>query len=718
MNRELSILVRKTVTELAERNALPFGETKAADRRYTADYLVKKSPFAMYFEYLGITKGCQIKRSFDYIRSGEYFKFIYQLYCMKWVYEYDNELVPSMDAFDVLDVLASTEKNLRLHMEDIKHEFYAMLKRMQEARDVSMGRREVYKLQKANDSELLQYYCGMSERALLGRLPFISGSDIPAAALAILFHSIADMPAAKAWIDRHKDEIIHWFVRNAAWRCYLALFHNVALLDDEDSNLQRYYASDGFVEKLTGGISHRRLNWQAAHYQFGLLRALRCIKSVAPFPIWTTEDPTKEMYEEEELYTSGTITTADIPEQVKALAQQLSKIHGPVQVTSEASGMHLYIADPELLLKDGEKELSSRHMAINVDKYFGLGKWDVDEYPTKENQTLYKKYRMEGKEVPCCMSMKTSKPSSVSYLLSLPPVEQRINTTRTIQANVFSSSTNKNLVYDSKGNLVPAGPGSIIPLSELPDKHPAREYLQQRGYNPDLLGQEYSVGYCNMAAVEDRAKGVYWSRLPSGVKNSPAGRIIFPMLDADGVRRGWQARAIEYKSPSERWLWTDSEGWLQLEQNDKDLHVSKYFPDGFKKLHKYINAKGMARNEVMFGLYQAVNYFRDDVPWADRYCILMEGALDVAKGGPPCIALLGKSMSQSQAEQIQKHFGKVYVVADQDEAGHSMLKSVAKHLRNTHQIIELLLPEGKKDLGDCTYEEAAAVLASVVVHTD
>lgn len=712
MNRELAVMVRKTVEELKYRNAFPEKNTPttSADRRYTADFIVKKSPFSIYFKYLGITKGCELKRSFDYIRGKSYFKFIYQVYCMKWVYSYDAELVPCMDAFDVLHVLAYPEVKLRDTMLDIDYEFKGMLQRMQLARAISMGRKEVYAKSKAEDSEVLQRYCNMDERALLGYLPFVSAGEIPAAALALLFHDLAGEPVAREWLNRRHADIIHWFIRNAAWRCYLALFHNVALLEDDDADLPRYYASDGFIEQITGGISHRRLNWQAAHYQYGLLRAIRCIYEVAPFPDFTKEDPTTDMLEEE-LYTSGSITTADVPQCVKALAQRLAKIHGPVQVTSEASGMHLYIADPELLITDGEKELSSRHMAINVDKYFGLGKWNVDEYPTKENQALYKKYRREDKEVPCCMSMKTGKPSTVSYLLSLPPVEQRINTNRNVQANVFTSSTNKNLVYDEQGNLVPEGPGEIVPLHTLEENHPAREYLKQRGFNPDLLEQEYSVGYCIQALPEDRAKGRYWSRLPAGVCNSPAGRIIFPMLDADGVRRGWQARVVDYSNAEgEKWLWTPDKRWLLIEKNGKDVYITPATPDGFKKLHKYINARGMARNEVMFGLRQAIQHFKEDTHWTQRYCVLVEGALDVAKGGPPCIALLGKNMSAMQAEQIKKHFCKVYVVADQDEAGKSMLKSVSKQLSATHPVVELYLPPGKKDLGECSYEEAARIL--------
>lgn len=712
MNRELSFMIKETVKELTYRKALPIGDEKttSADRRYTAEYIVKKSPFRVFFEYLGITKGSQLKHSFDYIRNGEYFRFIYRVYCMSWVHGYDHELVPGFSAFNIERVLGLSEKQLRATMADIKHEFNVMLKTMQTTRELSMGRKETYKEYKAQSTALLTGYCEMSEKELLGILPFVSGEDVPAAALAVLAHDLAANPAARAWLQRKKDEIIHWFIRNAAWRCYLALFHNAALLEDDNAELSRYYASDGYVEQITGGVSHRRLNWQAGHYQYGILRALKCIKSVALLPEYSKEDPTFDM-QDEEIYTSGSITTADVPEQVKALAMQLSKIHGPVQVTSEASGMHLYVADPELLLKDGEKELASRHMAINVDKYFGLNKWDVDEYPTKENQQLYKKYRMEGKEVPCCMSMKTGKPSSVSFLLSLPPVDQRISTTRVIHPNVFSSATNKSLVYDDKGNLVPERPGDVVSLAELEEQHPARQYLCQRGFNPDLLASEFNVGYCTQALAEDRAKGIYWSKLPANVRNSPANRIIFPMLDADCVQRGWQARVIDFvDSHKARWLWTDTARWLQIEADGVDLFKNELNPDGFKKLHKYINARGMARNAVMFGLYQAVKWHdAKNIPWERRACILMEGALDVAKGGPPCIALLGKSMSAEQAEQIKKHFCNVYVIADRDAAGQSMLRSVNKQLGETHVVRELLLPDGKKDLGECSYAEAEEV---------
>lgn len=708
MRPELKAMAKATFAELRWRNALPEKSTSAM-RRYAADYLVHKSAYAPMFEELGVTKGCQLKRSFDCVRSRSWLHMIYYLRCMKWVYDFDSTLIPWFGEVDILSVFALPEAQLREFMKDTKHEFNSLLRRIEEARQNAIGRTDTYKASKIQDSKLIQSYINKEPQELLWFLDLTDEDERPAAALALLVHNLTEEKAAQLWLARHKDEINNWFIRKASWRSYLALFHNNAALADDSFDLTAYYHKDGYVEKITGGISHRSLNLYAMAYQRKLLCALRCIRQVTPLPELKM-DVVKEM-DEDNFTTAGSITSGDIPEQIRNLASQLAKKHGPVQITSEASGIHVYVADPFLLQTDGEKELVSRHMAINADKYFGLGQWDVDEHPTAENIKLWKAYRSKNKEVPCVMSMKTGKACSVKYLQSLPPIEERLPTEHKIVHKVIAGLTDKHLVPDEYGNLVPEGPGRIVPLSALPKQHPAIQYLYQRGYSPLLMEQYYGAGYCSEALPDDRAVGRYWSRLPCGCVNSPQGRIILPIVDENGVRQGWQARAIDYvDSSGNRYLWTSRETWLQIEKDCVPMHISDEFPQGFKTLRKYINARGLKRNEVLFGLPAAINATKDK-PWSERICYVMEGALDAAKGGAQCLALLGKNMSDRQAEIIKKYFSTVVVVADQDTAGRSMVQSVARKLPG-YNILEAVLPDGNKDLGDCTYKEAQAVLQS------
>lgn len=409
------------------------------------------------------------------------------------------------------------------------------------------------------------------------------------------------------------------------------------------------------------------------------------------------------------IFTAGGLTSAGIPAEVLNLAKRLAAKHGPVSVTSEASGLHIYIPDPDLLNKDGRKELQSKHLAINAEKYLGTGRYNVDLYPTKENKQLYKKYRATGKEVPCAVSMKTGKLYSVDSLLIMTPIERRVANLGDVQRTVSTSSTNKHLVYDERGNLVPEWCGDTVSLSSLPPDHPARDYMErQRGYDLNTLESVWGIVYCQQALPEDRAAERYYSRLPGNYKNCPTGRIIIPIYDDDRVRRGWQARVIDFTNAhGDKWVWTDRQDWLLVQRSGQDLFVSEHWPKGFA-VHKYLNARGSQRNALLFGLMQAVE-FNKNRPLDKRYCVLVEGPLDAVRGGPPCIALLGKSMSQEQAALIRKNFSVICTVMDQDKAGQECLRRIYNQLPGV-PIKELLVPEGKKDLGDCTPEEAYALV--------
>jgi hypothetical protein len=67
-------------------------------------------------------------------------------------------------------------------------------------------------------------------------------------------------------------------------------------------------------------------------------------------------------------------------------------------------------------------------------------------------------------------------------------------------------------------------------------------------------------------------------------------------------------------------------------------------------------------------------------------------------------------MSQEQASKIRAHFDVVGIVADKDEAGKQCLQRVRQQMTAAYNIIELQTPEGCKDLGDCTIEQANQII--------
>jgi hypothetical protein len=305
--------------------------------------------------------------------------------------------------------------------------------------------------------------------------------------------------------------------------------------------------------------------------------------------------------------------------------------------------------------------------------------------------------------------MKTKKSYSVEALLRMPPIETRIEGVGEIRRTVTISSTNKRLVYDENGNLVPEWCGTTIPINQLPKDHTARAYLeQQRKFDVDELSDIWDICYCEEALPEDRAVDRYYRRLPYGCKDSPQGRIILPIYDDAGVRHGWQARVIDFENAhGDKFVWTDSQTWLQVKKSGVDPAISDKFPKGFAP-SKYLNATGSHRNALLFGVKQAVQ-FNKDRPFHRRYCVLMEGPLDAMRGGPPCIALLGNVLSNEQAATIRKNFAAIYILMDNDKAGQKCRQCIYRMLEGL-PIHELAVPAGKKDLGECSYEEARAIL--------
>jgi hypothetical protein len=83
---------------------------------------------------------------------------------------------------------------------------------------------------------------------------------------------------------------------------------------------------------------------------------------------------------------------------ILGLAEALSKIHGPVLVASEKSGVHLYMASPKALEQFGKVELRKRHLSVNASKHFQIhNHTPVGNKPKRKRQS-------------CAMCMKTGQP--------------------------------------------------------------------------------------------------------------------------------------------------------------------------------------------------------------------------------------------------------------------------------------------------------------------
>lgn len=421
----------------------------------------------------------------------------------------------------------------------------------------------------------------------------------------------------------------------------------------------------------------------------------------------------QQKQEEVDILTVGDLRTTDVHPLVMQLATRLSRVHGLIHMANEDSGLHIYLPDPDLLGTDGRKELGSRHLAVNADKYYGLGKWDVRVNDTEEvRKANWRRDSVGPDNLYVAMSMKTRKSWTVKALLDMPPISERYEMFKDVTPKILMTSSSKNLVEDEFGNKVPAWCGQTIPITQLPSDHPAIQYLLQRGFtNLKQLEDQFETCYCVKAAPESRVTGVFYSRLPGGMLNTPQGRIVFTVR-MNGVRWGYQSRYITTNLAGDEYFWTHQETWARIRMKvadpDGGYHMedvfppTEKFPKGFAP-HKYLNALGASRNRLLMGFDAAVK-FNEILPPELKYCILVEGPLDAAKIGPPGIALMGKSMSQMQADEINKNFGRVFTIMDHDKAGEQCLASIRSKLPAL-EVVNIEIPGAVKDAGDLSYQE-------------
>lgn len=423
-----------------------------------------------------------------------------------------------------------------------------------------------------------------------------------------------------------------------------------------------------------------------------------------------------------DIYTTGGLTEATVPKEVMSLAHDLAKIHGPINIANEASGFHIYIADPDLLKKDGKVELSKKHLAINAEKYIAChptkypnyaGRYSVRANPCKETRDIFAKFGKYNREMPCATSMKTKVNWRVDTLLAMLPITKRGKAYADVKPHVFQSAIRKGLVLDEHGQMVPDWVGHTIPLTQLPEDHPCIQYVVKRGYDPAKLEEQFEACYCDKAKPVDRAAGRFYSKLPGGLHNTPQGRLILS-IRMNGSRKGYQSRLIDKTEGGTYYVWTENETWEAISSLQPDgtlwrrFEPTDEFPKGFDP-HKYLNAVGSHRNELLMG-YDAAVAFNADRPKSKRFCILCEGPLDAAKLQAPAIAILGKSLSVLQAKALTEQFGVICTCMDQDAAGRQCLQRINTMIPNRIGK-DVRVPDGHKDAGELSYEEAAVLAA-------
>lgn len=201
-------------------------------------------------------------------------------------------------------------------------------------------------------------------------------------------------------------------------------------------------------------------------------------------------------------------------------------------------------------------------------------------------------------------------------------------------------------------------PGTVIPLTELPSDHPAREYVVSRGFSAEELTSNFSVGLC-ISVDEPR---LYTAR----------GRLYIPVTYRQELV-GWQCRAIQ---------------------------------PGVEP--KYFNAPGMKKSALLYNYDQAQT---------QPYVIVVEGVPSVWRLGKAAVCLFGKTMSYQQQKLIARTWaGKpVFLLLDHD-AKPELDRATATLSDMSVNVVPVELPDERDpadystaDIGDLLAARASAV---------
>lgn len=394
------------------------------------------------------------------------------------------------------------------------------------------------------------------------------------------------------------------------------------------------------------------------------------------------------------LFTAGNLASADIPDRVRNLADKLSRVHGRILAARESSGIQLYMGCPRCLEREGDKALRGMKFSVNASRYFVIDQWArrAGTYNVERSASCMK----------CAFS------PNVEELLRMEPLEDR--GFRKTDKDVVVGSMSRRLVPDGRGNMVPPGPGKVCPLSDLPSDHPGRWYVESRGYDVHRLEDHLQACWCYEELPQSQELSIYYKHLPMGFKSTPQGRIIF-FASVNGALVNWQGRIPEYIEGNRRHYWHPyQERWVLCEIKEDgvwnpvpEIASSRLDWD----MPKYRTAKHGSRHETLFGFDAAVEWsLRTGV----RTCLLSEGPLDIARFGPPALAMVGSFLSPAQAALILNNFRKVVHLPDKGAAGDKSRTSVEVNLAHRCELYVEELPEGRDDPGELSPGEVEAIL--------
>lgn len=424
---------------------------------------------------------------------------------------------------------------------------------------------------------------------------------------------------------------------------------------------------------------------------------------------------------------SGQSALAD---DAKSLAESLAALHGDVLLAHEKHGLHAYLACPLCLMADGDRELKSRHLAVNIDKHFGRGK-TASGLRGHSGQT-------ENRRTGCCMK-RPEHVFSVRDLLEFAPLEKRNFAVSRRGRVTFTDNQAWLVPYGTKPDgtpiFVPGGPsdgthGSSIPINSPEGRaSPGGLYLLNRGYDLDQLWSMFATSFIVREFPENELRR--YRKLPGGFRDSHQGRISFTGF-MYGVPVIYQTRILDTNEvlpdgSKRHWVFNGQiMQWVCVAAID--AQGREFMMPGFNnpefpwKPSKYRTGNGAQKSSAVMGLDAAIEWNRVYRQGQKSVGIVLEGPLDAGRLGSPAMATLGKFISTDQAELLARHFHTVILVPDNDAAGAETLDAnkitLQQHVRvlvqrtPTHLSDNAGIPRQIKDVGDLTHDAAMTLKQS------
>ena len=184
-----------------------------------------------------------------------------------------------------------------------------------------------------------------------------------------------------------------------------------------------------------------------------------------------------------------------------------------------------------------------------------------------------------------------------------------------------------------------------------------REYLMQRGFNPDYLTNKYHI------------RG-------GGIAGDWSYRIIIPVY-YNRVLVSWTGRSVLSK------------------EFIKEHNIPRYKNLSIEQ--SVINPK-----EIFFNLDHSMK----------EQVMLVEGPFDVIRMGDNCICSLGTSMTREQELFLKNRYKKIFICFDNEPSAQKKARKVGTNLAAIGmnvEVVNICEPFGKNDPGELTEEETRII---------